>query len=268
MLEELSLAENQLVKLPMLPTKLISFNANHNKLRTKGVKANAFKVTSQEFLIGLFQTQHCSKLPSKLPVWKLPSDIQPFVFVFAAFLNILKSFFKGLNSFPEKNQNIQITLSKTKTVIFVNVLTFCTQLLTKNFRSSLLTEIKQTDTSVSCSQWTGGRSSHSRDCPDTSPSGNKVEQVFWAQIIQEKNLKQLFRCFVYRTITFRPWLWTPSAKLTTLTTSVPTWTRSVWTEILSSSASTPTVSHACSLCQLGDISENRIKGTTHWEVLG
>ncbi|XP_077082163.1 osteoglycin, paralog a [Siphateles boraxobius] len=43
MLEELSLGENQLVKLPMLPTKLISFNANHNKLRTKGIKANAFK---------------------------------------------------------------------------------------------------------------------------------------------------------------------------------------------------------------------------------
>lgn len=95
MLEELSLAENQLVKLPMLPTKLISFNANHNKLRTKGIKANAFKVTSQEFLIGLFQihVQHCSKLPS---------DIQPFVFVFAAFLNKKNSFFKGLNSFPEK----------------------------------------------------------------------------------------------------------------------------------------------------------------------
>ncbi|XP_033938177.1 osteoglycin, paralog a [Pseudochaenichthys georgianus] len=43
MLEELSLAENSLVKLPMLPTKLISFNANHNHLKTKGVKANAFK---------------------------------------------------------------------------------------------------------------------------------------------------------------------------------------------------------------------------------
>ncbi|KAL4655833.1 mimecan [Arapaima gigas] len=42
-LEELSLAENRLVKLPVLPTKLISFNANHNRLRTKGVKANAFR---------------------------------------------------------------------------------------------------------------------------------------------------------------------------------------------------------------------------------
>ncbi|XP_042365674.1 osteoglycin, paralog a [Plectropomus leopardus] len=43
LLEELSLAENQLVKLPMLPSKLISFNANHNLLKTKGVRANAFK---------------------------------------------------------------------------------------------------------------------------------------------------------------------------------------------------------------------------------
>ncbi|TSM44105.1 Mimecan [Bagarius yarrelli] len=43
LLEELSLAENRLVKLPMLPSNLMSFNANHNRLKTKGVKANAFK---------------------------------------------------------------------------------------------------------------------------------------------------------------------------------------------------------------------------------
>ncbi|KAF3690249.1 Mimecan Osteoglycin Corneal keratan sulfate proteoglycan 25 core protein [Channa argus] len=42
-LEELSLADNRLVKLPTLPAKLTSFNANHNFLKTKGVKANAFK---------------------------------------------------------------------------------------------------------------------------------------------------------------------------------------------------------------------------------
>uniref|UniRef100_A0A3B3QUW2 Mimecan n=1 Tax=Paramormyrops kingsleyae TaxID=1676925 RepID=A0A3B3QUW2_9TELE len=42
-LEELTLAENRLVKLPMLPQKLSSFNANYNRLRTKGVKANIFK---------------------------------------------------------------------------------------------------------------------------------------------------------------------------------------------------------------------------------
>ncbi|XP_062264360.1 osteoglycin, paralog a [Platichthys flesus] len=43
LLEELSLAENRLVKLPMLPAKLTVFNANNNLLKTKGVKANAFK---------------------------------------------------------------------------------------------------------------------------------------------------------------------------------------------------------------------------------
>ncbi|XP_037534952.1 osteoglycin, paralog a [Nematolebias whitei] len=43
LLEELSLAENRLVKLPTLPTKLTSFNANNNFLKTKGVKANTFK---------------------------------------------------------------------------------------------------------------------------------------------------------------------------------------------------------------------------------
>lgn len=44
-LEELSLAENRLIKLPTLPTKLVSFNANFNRLRSPGVKANAFKVS-------------------------------------------------------------------------------------------------------------------------------------------------------------------------------------------------------------------------------
>ncbi|XP_068578242.1 osteoglycin, paralog a [Cebidichthys violaceus] len=43
LLEELNLAENKLVKLPMLPAKLKSFNANYNLLKTKGVKANTFK---------------------------------------------------------------------------------------------------------------------------------------------------------------------------------------------------------------------------------
>lgn len=44
-LEELILAENRLTKLPMLPNKLILFNANFNKLKTSGVKATAFKVS-------------------------------------------------------------------------------------------------------------------------------------------------------------------------------------------------------------------------------
>ncbi|KAF7207399.1 osteoglycin, paralog a [Nothobranchius furzeri] len=42
LLEELSLAENKLVKLPTLPAKLTSFNANSNLLKTKGVKATIF----------------------------------------------------------------------------------------------------------------------------------------------------------------------------------------------------------------------------------
>lgn len=45
-LEELILAENRLTKLPMLPTKLVMLNVNFNKLRTQGVKGNAFKVSS------------------------------------------------------------------------------------------------------------------------------------------------------------------------------------------------------------------------------
>lgn len=44
-LEELILAENKLTRLPILPTKLVSFNANFNKLKTQGVKATAFKVS-------------------------------------------------------------------------------------------------------------------------------------------------------------------------------------------------------------------------------
>lgn len=50
-LEELILAKNRLTKLPMLPTKLVMLNVNFNKLRTQGVKANAFKVSSFQSLI-------------------------------------------------------------------------------------------------------------------------------------------------------------------------------------------------------------------------
>lgn len=46
-LQELKLAENRLTKLPMLPSKLVTFNANFNRLKTQGVKANAFKVSWQ-----------------------------------------------------------------------------------------------------------------------------------------------------------------------------------------------------------------------------
>ncbi|CAK6957391.1 osteoglycin%2C paralog b [Scomber scombrus] len=50
-LEELTLAENRLTKLPPLPTNLVSLNANFNKLSTQGVKGNAFKkLTRLEYL--------------------------------------------------------------------------------------------------------------------------------------------------------------------------------------------------------------------------
>ncbi|XP_053500171.1 osteoglycin, paralog b [Ictalurus furcatus] len=42
-LEELTLAENKLIKLPMLPPKLILLNANHNQLRTKGIRSTVLK---------------------------------------------------------------------------------------------------------------------------------------------------------------------------------------------------------------------------------
>ncbi|KAI5612348.1 hypothetical protein C0J50_1016 [Silurus asotus] len=42
-LEELTLAENKLIKLPMLPPKLISLNANHNRLKTKGIRSTVLK---------------------------------------------------------------------------------------------------------------------------------------------------------------------------------------------------------------------------------
>ena len=44
-LEELFLAENRLTKLPMLPSKLTTLNANFNLLKSKGVRSNAFKVS-------------------------------------------------------------------------------------------------------------------------------------------------------------------------------------------------------------------------------
>ncbi|CAK6434146.1 unnamed protein product [Pipistrellus nathusii] len=46
LLEELTLAENQLLKLPVLPPKLTLFNAKYNKIKSKGIKANTFKKLS------------------------------------------------------------------------------------------------------------------------------------------------------------------------------------------------------------------------------
>ncbi|XP_061474052.1 mimecan isoform X2 [Rhineura floridana] len=43
LLEELSISDNRLVKLPALPPKLTSLNADHNFIKSRGIKANAFK---------------------------------------------------------------------------------------------------------------------------------------------------------------------------------------------------------------------------------
>ncbi|KAG9337055.1 hypothetical protein JZ751_029823 [Albula glossodonta] len=76
LLEELTLAENNLVKLPMLPAKLISFNANHNRLKTKGVKANAFKkLTRLTYLyLGNNELEAVPQLPESLRIVHLQNN--------------------------------------------------------------------------------------------------------------------------------------------------------------------------------------------------
>ncbi|KAM7401669.1 hypothetical protein PAMP_016965 [Pampus punctatissimus] len=76
LLEELSLAENKLVKLPMLPGKLTSFNANNNFLKTKGVKANAFKKLTK--LVNLFladnQLEAVPNIPENVRILHLQNN--------------------------------------------------------------------------------------------------------------------------------------------------------------------------------------------------
>ncbi|XP_074537978.1 osteoglycin, paralog b isoform X2 [Halichoeres trimaculatus] len=69
-LEELTLAENRLTKLPVLPTNLVSFNANFNRLRTQGVKATAFKkLTKLAYLyLGNNELTAVPQLPESLHV--------------------------------------------------------------------------------------------------------------------------------------------------------------------------------------------------------
>ncbi|XP_068190115.1 osteoglycin, paralog b [Antennarius striatus] len=69
-LEELILAENKLTKLPMLPSQLVLFNANFNKLRTQGVKATAFKkLTRLAYLyLGHNELTAVPQLPESLHV--------------------------------------------------------------------------------------------------------------------------------------------------------------------------------------------------------
>lgn len=76
LLEQLLLAENRLVKLPMLPASLIIFSANHNQLKTKGVKANAFKkMTKLEYLyLADNQLEVVPHLPESLRVVHLQNN--------------------------------------------------------------------------------------------------------------------------------------------------------------------------------------------------
>lgn len=66
LLEQLSLAENRLTRLPVLPTKLTSFNANHNLIKSKAVKANAFKKLTNLAYLYLANNQ-LESVPANLP---------------------------------------------------------------------------------------------------------------------------------------------------------------------------------------------------------
>ncbi|XP_077582645.1 osteoglycin, paralog a [Stigmatopora nigra] len=76
LLEELSLAENRLVRLPALPASLLSFNANHNFLETKGVKATAFKKLTS--LVSLYlannQMEAVPQIPEKVRTLHLQNN--------------------------------------------------------------------------------------------------------------------------------------------------------------------------------------------------
>ncbi|XP_053577164.1 mimecan [Bombina bombina] len=66
LLDQLSLAENKLRKIPALPTKLTSFNANYNLIKSKGIKANAFKkLTNLAYLY--LANNELESVPQNLP---------------------------------------------------------------------------------------------------------------------------------------------------------------------------------------------------------
>lgn len=75
-LEELTLEDNRLTKLPILPNKLMSFNVNSNKLQTQGVKATAFKkLTSLAYLyLGNNELTAVPQLPESLHVVHLHNN--------------------------------------------------------------------------------------------------------------------------------------------------------------------------------------------------
>lgn len=96
LLEELSLAENRLVKLPMLPPKLTVFNANHNHLKTKGVKANAFKKMSK--LVTLFLADNELEAVPHIPHSVRTLHLQVCILICFFFFKVLD--FTILISFP------------------------------------------------------------------------------------------------------------------------------------------------------------------------
>ncbi|XP_069499973.1 mimecan [Ambystoma mexicanum] len=65
-LEQLSLADNKLAKLPALPANLTSFNANNNKIKSKTIKANAFKKMNNLSYLYLAQNA-LESVPANLP---------------------------------------------------------------------------------------------------------------------------------------------------------------------------------------------------------
>ncbi|KAM9325637.1 mimecan [Gastrophryne carolinensis] len=65
-LEQLSLAENKLTRIPALPTKLTIFNANHNLIKSKAIKANAFKKLTNLAYLYLADNQ-LESVPGNLP---------------------------------------------------------------------------------------------------------------------------------------------------------------------------------------------------------
>ncbi|XP_053325596.1 mimecan [Spea bombifrons] len=66
LLEQLSLAENRLTRIPALPTKLMSFNANNNFIKSKAIKANAFKKLNNLGYLYLAHNQ-LESVPANLP---------------------------------------------------------------------------------------------------------------------------------------------------------------------------------------------------------
>ncbi|XP_072222825.1 osteoglycin, paralog b [Leuresthes tenuis] len=76
LLEELTLADNMLTRLPVLPVKLESFNANYNRLKSQGVKATAFKkLTRLAYLyLGNNELTEVPQLPESLHVVHLHNN--------------------------------------------------------------------------------------------------------------------------------------------------------------------------------------------------